>query len=157
MSIAAGRIAVTGLVLALAACALPQEVDGNLPDPDNVAQIVPGKSTKADVTRLMGSPANISTFDPTTWYYPSRRVERDTLGDVTLLEQRVYVVNFDAKGLVLDLQTHVNDSHEVAMIPRTTPAPGKELSFVEQLLGNFGKGLGGGSSDKKKKSDQSGT
>src|SRR5579862_4305551 len=155
MSIVARRVAVLGLGMILASCSLPQEVDGNLPDPDNVAQVQPGKSTKADVTRLMGSPANVSTFDPKTWYYPSRRVERDTLGDVTLLEQRVYVVNFDDKGVVTDLQTHLNDEHEVAMIPRTTPAPGKELSFIEQLLGNFGKGLGGGSDKDKKKKEGS--
>jgi outer membrane protein assembly factor BamE (lipoprotein component of BamABCDE complex) len=151
MSIINGRIVVLGLAFALAGCALPQEVDGNLPDPDNVVQVQPGKSTKADVTRLMGSPSNIGTFDPTTWYYASRRVERDTLGNVSLLEQRVYVVDFDSKGVVLDLQTHLNDAHDVAMIARATPAPGKELSFLEQLLGNFGKGSG---SDKKKKDDK---
>jgi outer membrane protein assembly factor BamE (lipoprotein component of BamABCDE complex) len=142
------------MLLALGACALPVEIDGNLPDPDAVAQVQPGKSTKADITRLMGSPSNISTFDSKTWYYASRRVERDTLGDVTLLEQRVYVVNFDDKGVVQDLQTHLNDPHDVQMIARTTPAPGKELSFIEQLLGNFGRGAGS-SDDKKKKEDQS--
>ena len=29
----------------------------------------------------MGSPSSIATFDPKTWYYASRRVERDTLGE----------------------------------------------------------------------------
>ncbi len=153
MSIFPARLMAIGLALGLASCALPQEVNGNLPDPDNVAQVLPGRSTKADVTRLMGSPSNISTYDPLIWYYASRRVERDTLGDVSLLEQRVYVVNFDDKGVVKDLQTHINDARDVPMIARTTPAPGKELSFIEQLLGNFGKGLGGG--DKKKKSSDS--
>jgi outer membrane protein assembly factor BamE (lipoprotein component of BamABCDE complex) len=138
----------------LAACALPQEVNGNLPDPDGVAAVAPGKSTKADVTRLMGSPSSVGTFDPDTWYYASRRVERDTLGDTTVLEQRVYVVDFDGKGVVKDVQTHLNDPHDVAMIARSTPAPGKELSFVEQLMGSFGK-FGGSSSDKKK--DDSGS
>jgi outer membrane protein assembly factor BamE (lipoprotein component of BamABCDE complex) len=151
MSIVQTRLAILGLALALSSCALPQEVNGNLPDPDGVAQVVPGKSTKADVTRLMGSPSNVGTFDTKVWYYASRRVERDTLGDSTLLEQRVYVVDFDDKGVVRDLQLHLNDAHDVPMIARATPAPGRELSFVEQLLGNFGKGSS--SSDKKKKKD----
>ena len=153
MSIFDGRIAALGLALAVAGCALPQEVDGNLPDPDNVAMVLPGKSTKADVTRLMGTPSNVGTFDPTTWFYASRRIERDTLGDVTHLEQRIYIVNFEDTGLVKDLQIRLNDPHDVPMIARTTPAPGKELSFIEQLLGNFGKGSG---SDKKKKDKDSG-
>jgi outer membrane protein assembly factor BamE (lipoprotein component of BamABCDE complex) len=131
------------LALGLAACTLPQEVDGNLPDPDGVAQVQPGVSTKADVTRLMGSPSNIGTFDPNVWYYASRRIERDTLGDQTLLEQRVYIVEFDPKGVVKDLQTQLNNPTDVPMIARATPAPGKELSFIEQFLGNFGKFTGG--------------
>ena len=42
-------------------------------------------------------------------------------------------MQFDDKGTVKDLQTHVDDDRNVAMITRTTPAPGKELSFIEQL------------------------
>jgi outer membrane protein assembly factor BamE (lipoprotein component of BamABCDE complex) len=139
-------------VLALSACSWPQDVRGYAFDPDSVAQVQPGKSNKADVTRLMGSPSTASTFDATTWYYITRRIERRTLNDPELLEQRVYVVQFDDKGVVKDLQTHENEVHDVEMIARTTPAPGKELSFIEQLLGNFGRFNG----DKKKdKSSQS--
>jgi outer membrane protein assembly factor BamE (lipoprotein component of BamABCDE complex) len=145
-------IAAAASVLALAACSWPQEVQGNLPEAESVAAIQPGKSNKADVTRLMGSPSSVGSFDSNTWYYISRRVQRETLQDPNLLEQRVYVVTFDDKGLVTALQTHLNDDHDVALIPRATPAPGKELSFIEQLIGTFGKFGGGG--DKKKKDDQ---
>jgi outer membrane protein assembly factor BamE (lipoprotein component of BamABCDE complex) len=142
-------LAAAGLALSLAACTWPQEVRGNMPDADSVAEVQPGKSTKADVTRLMGSPSSVASFDNNTWYYIARRIQRETLQDPDLIEQRVYIVTFDEKGTVTQLQTHVNDDHDVAMIARATPAPGKELSFVEQLLGTFGKfgGLGG---DKKK-------
>ena len=125
--------------LALAACAAPQELRGNLPDPDSVAQVVPGKTSKADVTKLMGSPSNISTFDNNTWYYISRRSVRDALSEPVLVGQTVYVVQFDDSGLVKSFQQQDNNNTDVAMIPRTTPASGKELSLIEQLLGNFGK------------------
>ncbi|GGF28496.1 SmpA/OmlA family lipoprotein [Aliidongia dinghuensis] len=134
--------------LALAACSPPQELRGNLPDPDGVAQIVPGKSTKADVTKLMGSPSNISTFDTGTWYYISRRSVRDALSEPQLVAQTVYVVQFDDNGVVKTFQQQDNNDTDVAMIPRTTPASGKELSLIEQLLGNFGKFT---NSDEKKK------
>jgi outer membrane protein assembly factor BamE (lipoprotein component of BamABCDE complex) len=144
-----GVLAATVLAASLSACTWPQEVRGNMPEAESVAEVQPGKSTKADVTRLMGSPSAIASFDNNTWYYISRRIQRETLQDPDLLEQRVYVVTFDDKGTCTGLQTHVNDEHDVAMIPRATPAPGKELSFIEQLLGTFGKfgALGG---DKKK-------
>lgn len=136
----------------LAACSFPQEVQGNMPDTDGVAAVQPGISNKADVTRLLGSPSSVASFDSNTWYYIGRRVQRLTLQDPDLLEQRVYVVSFDDKGTVKELATHVNDDQDVAMISRTTPAPGKELSFIEQLLGSFGRF---GAADKgKKKQDQ---
>lgn len=148
---ASRALAATALVALLAACTWPQEVRGNLPEAEAVAAIQAGKSNKADVTRLMGSPSTIASFDSTTWYYIGRRLQRLTLQDPDLLEQRVYVVTFDDKGTVTSLETHVNDTHEVAMIARATPAPGKELSFIEQLLGTFSKVTGG--DDKKKKND----
>ena len=144
-------LAASASLLLLAACTWPLEVRGNMPDPEAVAAVQPGKSNKADVTRLLGSPSSISAFDTNTWYYIGRRLQRETLQDPDLLEQRVYVVTFDDKGIVTGLQTHLNDEHDVAMIPRATPAPGKELSFIEQLLGTFGR-FGG--SDKKKDKDK---
>jgi outer membrane protein assembly factor BamE (lipoprotein component of BamABCDE complex) len=142
-------LALTAAVpLALAACSPPQELRGNLPDPDAVAQVVPGKTTKAEVTHLLGSPSNISTFDTGTWYYIARRSVRDALSEPQLVAQTIYVVQFDDSGVVKSLQQQDNNDTEVAMIPRTTPASGKELSVIEQLLGNFGKFA---SSDDKKK------
>ena len=134
--------------LALAACSPPVELRGNLPDPAAIAQVVPGKTTKVEVTRLLGSPSNISTFDTATWYYIARRSVRDALSEPQLTGQTVYVVQFDDTGVVKSFQQQDNDNTDVAMIPRTTPAPGKELSFIEQLLGNFGKFTN--SDDKKK-------
>jgi outer membrane protein assembly factor BamE (lipoprotein component of BamABCDE complex) len=146
---AAHVLAAALLVTQIAGCTWPQEVRGNMPEAASLAAVQPGISNKADVTRLLGSPSSIASFDNNTWYYIGRRIQRETLQDPDLLEQRVYVVTFDDKGTVLALQSHVNDEHDVAMIARATPAPGKELSFMEQLLGSFGKfgGLGG---DKKK-------
>ncbi len=134
--------------LALAACSPPVELRGNLPDPTSIAQVVPGKTTKAEVTRLMGSPTNISTFDTSTWYYIARRSVRDALSEPQLTGQTVYVVQFDDTGVVKSFQQQDNNNTEVAMIARTTPASGKELSVIEQLLGNFGKFAG--TDDKKK-------
>jgi outer membrane protein assembly factor BamE (lipoprotein component of BamABCDE complex) len=134
--------------LALAACSPPVELRGNLPEPAAIAQVVPGKTTKVEVTRLMGSPTNISTFDTGTWYYIARRSVRDALSEPQLTGQTVYVVQFDDAGVVKSFQQQDNNETDVAMIQRTTPASGKELSVIEQLLGNFGKFS---SSDEKKK------
>jgi outer membrane protein assembly factor BamE (lipoprotein component of BamABCDE complex) len=135
------RLALTLFItgFALSACQPILEVRGNEPNPQALAQIQPGKSDKSDVTHLLGSPSTVSTFNPNVWYYISQRDTRVSCLDPMLLDQKVYVVEFDDQGLVKDLQTHLDDNRQIAMNPRTTPAPGKELTLIEQLLGNFGR------------------
>jgi hypothetical protein len=65
-------------------------------------------------------------------------LKREAFFDPKLVDQKVYVVEFDDQGLVKKIHLDHNDAHHVAMNTRVTPAPGKELTFVEQLLGNFG-------------------
>lgn len=133
----------------LAACSFPQEVRGNLPDLDAIPQLEAGKTTKDDVQRLLGSPTSISTFDPDTWYYVSRKVERDSFSDPNLIEQRVFQLHFDKNAVLTSFEQRINETRDIDMAKRTTPAPGRELSFIEQLIGDFGRVSP--SSDAKKK------
>ena len=59
--------------LALAACNIPVDQRGNLPDASNLTQIKPGETDKATVTRLIGSPSSVASFDPNVWYYISQK------------------------------------------------------------------------------------
>ena len=127
------------LAVPLMACHGPIQVHGNEPDPQAVTQIIPGHSTKADVTGLLGSPTSTATFDPDTWYYVSRRMVGSSFSNPTLVSQKVYIVEFDNQGVVKDFQTRLNDAPSIDMITRTTPAPGRELGLMQQLLGNFGR------------------
>ena len=66
------RAAALGLVLLLAGCgwlAPPPVVRGNHPEADQLKELVPGTSTKQDVTALIGSPTAHATFDDNTWLY----------------------------------------------------------------------------------------
>jgi len=56
------------------------------------------------------------------------------------LDQHVLAVTFDKNGVVQDVKTlGMSARNELAPVQRTTPAPGKELTFFEQLIGNFGR------------------
>ena len=49
-------------------------------------------------------------------------------------------INFDETGSVSNVQRlELADGKVVQHVARVTPSPGKELSFLEQLLGNVGK------------------
>src|SRR5258708_30035066 len=137
--------------LALAACQPTIDQRGNLPDKSKLAEIEPGVTTKEMVSQILGTPSSVSTFGDKTWYYISRRTEQTAFFNPQVLDQQVIVVGFDEGGIVRNVQ-HLNlaDSRPVDPSPRETPSAGKELGFVEQLLGNLGKfnsagaALGGG-------------
>ncbi len=118
----------------------PPQVRGNKVDPDALKELVPGVSTKADVSAVIGSPTAKDTFDDNTWLYISeltqQRIGR-TLGE---LEQNVIVINFDDKGVLKGIEKRdKDDALPVTVIARTTPSPGTEASFLQQLLGNIGR------------------
>ena len=122
---------------------------GALIDPEQMKDLVPGTSTRADVTTVLGTPTARATFDDNTWIYvtqiTSTRIGR-TPG-VTM--QKVLVLKFDAAGTLRGMrQLDKEDSKQIAMAPGATPSPGSEASFMQQLLGNVGRftpaGLPGG-------------
>jgi outer membrane protein assembly factor BamE (lipoprotein component of BamABCDE complex) len=131
--------------LALVGCSTDVEQRGKLPPPDEVAQIHPGKTTKDDVVKILGTPSSVGAFSDKDWYYISTRTKQFSFFDPKVLDQEVYVVDFNDQGVVkaVDRKT-LKDGKEIVPVARATPAPGRELSFLEQLVGNLGKFNGGG-------------
>lgn len=134
--------------LALSGCSWlmnPPQVRGNKIDPDQMKELNPGVSTKADVTAVIGSPTAHDTFDDNIWIYISEltqpRIGR-TLGDIA---QTVVVLSFDQAGVLRSVEEKTKaDALPVAVVARTTPSPGTEASFMQQLLGNIGRFNPGG-------------
>lgn len=128
------------LIVPLPACSPTISARGNLPTADQLSQIKPGVSDKASVTQVLGSPSTIASFDDTTWYYISEKSEAIAFFKPEIRDPEVVAVVFDKDGIVKDIQKRSSKTpHDIQPVARTTPAPGKELSFLEQLIGNFGK------------------
>jgi outer membrane protein assembly factor BamE (lipoprotein component of BamABCDE complex) len=126
--------------VALAGCSGTIDQRGNVPDPAKLAEIQPGVTTKDAISQLLGTPSSVSTFNDKTWYYISRRTEQVAFFDPTVLDQEVVVVAFDDSGIVRDVARRtLTDGRAIEPSARETPAPGHELTFVEQLIGNVGR------------------
>jgi outer membrane protein assembly factor BamE (lipoprotein component of BamABCDE complex) len=140
------RLAAVSGAAALAACAPSVEQRGNLPTQEKISEIHAGTTTKEEVAKLLGTPSSVSVFNnDKSWYYISRRTSQTAFFDPDVLDQQVYIVNFDDQGVVKAVDHKVlQDGHEITPVARATPAPGRELSFLEQLIGNLGKFNGGG-------------
>ncbi|HYG88298.1 MAG TPA: outer membrane protein assembly factor BamE [Azospirillum sp.] len=133
-------LAVALLGLAATACAPTVATRGNMTDPDAVATIKTGSTTRDEVASLLGTPTSVGTFDQNVWYYIGQKTEKTAFFKPEVLERRVVVVHFDDAGVVNDVkQLDANQGQEVEMVERTTPTHGRELGFLEQMVGNFGR------------------
>jgi outer membrane protein assembly factor BamE (lipoprotein component of BamABCDE complex) len=137
------------LLLTLGACGVvsaPPVLHGARVDPDELKQLVPGTSTKADATSVLGSPTARATFDDNTWIYISESTHTRVGRLPGVGAQDVVVLTFDQAGTLRDVKHLDQDnSQPVTVVSRTTPSPGTEATFLQQLLGNVGKFNPGGS------------
>jgi outer membrane protein assembly factor BamE (lipoprotein component of BamABCDE complex) len=135
-----GRLAAVIAAALLAGCTISEDQRGNLPDPEKLARVQPGSTTKEQVAKILGSPSSESTFNDDTWYYISRRTKQVAFLNASVLDQQVYIVDFDDRGVVKDVgHRTMADGESITPAPGATPSPGRELTFIEQLLGNIGR------------------
>ncbi|MEQ8654346.1 MAG: outer membrane protein assembly factor BamE [Kiloniellales bacterium] len=155
MTVPAAAIkALMGIIMLLfvAACSQEITVRGNVADPDDVASIEPGITTRSEVARLLGSPSTVSSFRDRTWYYIGQKQTKFAFLDPDILERSVLVVQFNDLGTVEDTKLlTLEDGEYVEIVSRETPTEGREFGLLEQLLGNIGRfdaepGGGGGAS-----------
>ena len=129
-----------GMVIMLSACAPTVNNRGHLLDADRLAEIHPGETNKDQVVKLLGTPSSVGVFDDKTWYYISRQTEQVAFLNKDVLDQQVYVINFDTQGVVKNVDhKDLKDARLIEPAPGATPAPGRELTFLEQIIGNVGR------------------
>jgi outer membrane protein assembly factor BamE (lipoprotein component of BamABCDE complex) len=108
----------------------------------NPKDVKVGIDDKSTVMDRLGSPSAIATFDPNTWYYISQVTDQMAFHKPTIRRRDVVAINFnkgDDKVLAVNAYT-LKDGHIVPYNKRETPTRGRELSILEQILGNIGNG-----------------
>lgn len=137
--------------LALGACTPTIANRGNIIDPDKLAEVAVGTSTRENVANLLGTPTQVSTFDENVWYYIGRNTEQYSFLDPEVIKQKAVEIHFNEEGLVSEVKT-LDPALALAITPvsRKTPTYGHETTVLEQLVGNIGSRAGGiGSKEKK--------
>ncbi len=130
-----------GIAAGLAAgCTETIHSRGNMPDPEVVAQITPGKQTRSDVTRLLGTPSTIATFEREVWLYIGGRVKSKSFFTPEILERKIVAIEFDKSGIVSEVLNHdASKVKNIKLVERETPTKGKEMTVLQQLVGNVGR------------------
>lgn len=127
-------LALCGIGL-LIACTPTIDNRGYLGDPDVEAAIKPGTDTKTSIQDRLGYASTTASFGTDTWYYISSTEKQVAFFTPTILKRQILAVYFDKSGKVTGLRHYgLENGHVVAFETRETPARGRELTFLMQLL-----------------------
>lgn len=139
---AALAAAVTAGLLATGGCMPMTTYSGFQAIEVNPADVKPGEDTKSTVTGKLGSPSVTSTFDPNIWFYMSQVTDRVAFYKPRVAKRDIVAISFDktTEQVVSVNQYTLRDGKLFAYADRETPTRGREMTILEQLLGNVGRG-----------------
>lgn len=128
----------------LSACTLPVDVHGNLPSDDDIAKLQPGKQGRNEVVQLLGAPSVESTFHDDTWYYVGVKQTQFAFFSPDVKERNILVLKFDDRDQLAQKRLYTQaDMQDVDPVDRVTPTEGRDLTILQQLIGNIGRFTGG--------------
>ena len=88
-------------------------------------------------------PSAVATFNPNIWYYISETQEYWAYTKPRITSQKVIQVTFNESGRIEAIKNYdLKDAQDIQMVQRITPTSGKELTILEQVLGNVGRFTG---------------
>jgi outer membrane protein assembly factor BamE (lipoprotein component of BamABCDE complex) len=124
----------------LAACETLIDQRGFAPTPGSVEKLEIGSQSREDVVRLIGSPSTVATFNPNTWYYITQKQETYAFFKPSMIEQDVLQLTFNESGRLQAMKKYeLAEGRDIEMVSRITPTAGKELTVLEQIMGNVGR------------------
>ncbi|HAQ34626.1 MAG: cell envelope protein SmpA [Maricaulis sp.] len=102
--------------------------------------ITPGEDNQTTLVNRLGNPSTRGVFETDTWYYISATRETLAYQLPQTRERRIMAVEFDETGTVVAVEEYgLEDGRRVNLVRRETPTRGRELTFLEQVLGNIGR------------------
>ena len=127
---------------ALSSCAPITSYSGFQAIESDPKDVKVGVDTKSTVRGRLGSPSATSTFDPNVWFYMNQLKARVAFRRPEVISRNVTAITFNKESeLVESVNVYtLKDGKVIAFNGRETPTRGRELTIMEQLLGNVGRG-----------------
>jgi outer membrane protein assembly factor BamE (lipoprotein component of BamABCDE complex) len=125
----------------VAACTPTVAYNGFQAREDKPQDVKVGDDTKSTVLARLGSPSTTATFEPNVWYYISQMTNKVAYKNPKVQTREVIAITFGADEKVAKVETYgLKNGYQIAYNGAETPTRGRELSVIEQLLGNIGRG-----------------
>ncbi len=87
-----------------------------------------------------GDRAQLELLGDQGWYYVSTKIEKYTYHEPKVIDRRVVAIEFDNNEVVSSINSYgLENGRVIDLQTRTTPTHGRQLTILQQLLGNLGK------------------
>nr|MEA2797136.1 hypothetical protein [Phenylobacterium sp.] len=141
-AILAAGLLIPAAAASLSACAPITSYSGFQAIESDPKDVKVGTDTKSTVRSRLGSPSATGTFDPNTWFYMNQMKSRVAFKRPEVISRNVVAITFNKDSEAVEsVNTYtLKDGKVVAFNGRETPTRGRELTILEQILGNVGRG-----------------
>ncbi|MEM8790764.1 MAG: outer membrane protein assembly factor BamE [Pseudomonadota bacterium] len=130
---------ITAACFVLMACESRISNHGFAPEQEILETVQAGSDTRGSVRRKVGRPSSTGVFTDKGWYYIATTIERDMYKEPKVIDRRIVAITFDDNDVVASVDQYgLEDGRIVDLQTRTTPTAGRELTILEQALGNIG-------------------
>ena len=136
-------IIILNLFVIITSCVNKKIVNGQLPDGEMLSKLRLNEDNKQVIDQLLGSPSFKGEFGDNSYYYFSTISDKIAFLEPDLIEQKIIQLKFDDKNILSKVYLfEKNDSKEILMSSNFTKTTGREISILEQMISNFGLGMG---------------
>ena len=136
-------IIILNLFIIITSCVNKKIVNGQLPDGEMLSKLRLNEDNKQVIDQLLGSPSFKGEFGDNSYYYFSTISDKIAFLEPDLIEQKIIQLKFDDKNILSKVYLfEKNDSKEILMSSNFTRTTGREISILEQMISNFGLGMG---------------
>lgn len=138
----AAALLTSAAAASLSACAPITSYSGFQAIESDPKDVKIGTDTKSTVRGRLGSPSATGTFDPNVWFYMNQLKSRVAFKQPEVISRNVVAITFNKDSeLVESVNSYtLKDGKVIAFNGRETPTRGRELTILEQILGNVGRG-----------------
>jgi outer membrane protein assembly factor BamE (lipoprotein component of BamABCDE complex) len=127
-------------VVSLAGCQTVYRNHGYAPTDLELETLEVGRDTRETVAEKVGIPSEAGLLGDVAWYYVQSRWVQRGLQAPREIEREVIVISFNDSGTVRNIERFgLEDGQVVALSRRVTESNIEGVSFIRQLMGNFGR------------------
>jgi outer membrane protein assembly factor BamE (lipoprotein component of BamABCDE complex) len=141
-AILSGALLLPAAAASLSACAPITSYSGFQAIESDPKDVKVGTDTKSTVRARLGSPSTTGTFDQNTWFYMNQLKTRVAFKKPEVVARNITAITFNKDTELVESVNNytLKDGKVIAFNGRETPTRGRELTILEQILGNVGRG-----------------